>query len=115
LLTGLNNISEEIYEAAEIDGATGFQRVRFITLPLLRSVIVTCLMLSVTGSLKVFDLPWTMLPNGAQNTFFTGTYMYFVTFQKQNIDYGSTIAIVIVVLGVTAAALCNLIFKVKED
>ena len=64
ITTGLNNISEELYEAAEIDGATKLQRVRFIALPLLHNVLCTCVVLAVTGALKVFDLPWTMFPKG---------------------------------------------------
>lgn len=114
ILTGLNNISEDIYEAASIDGVSYFQKIRYITLPLLHNVLVTSLTLSVTGSLKVFDLAWTLLPNGVQNTFFTGTYMYFVTFTKSDIDYGSTIAIVIVVLGVITAQVLNAVFKPKD-
>ena len=78
LITGLNNISEELYESASIDGATRFQRVRYISLPLLHNVICTCVVLAVTGALKVFDLPWTMFPKGMplKSTFLTGTYMY---------------------------------------
>jgi raffinose/stachyose/melibiose transport system permease protein len=115
LLTGLNNISEELYEAAKIDGATRFQCVGHISLPLLKPVLATCVTLSVTGALKVFDMPWTILPNGAQGTFFTGTYMYFVTFMKSDVDYASTIAILIVVLGVAAAAVCGFIFKERGE
>ena len=64
LVTGLNNISADIYEAAEIDGAGGFLRVRYITLPLLHNVLCTCLTLAITGALKVFDLPWVMMGEG---------------------------------------------------
>ncbi|MBQ8030641.1 MAG: sugar ABC transporter permease, partial [Butyrivibrio sp.] len=75
LETGLNNISQELYESAAIDGATRFQRVIYISIPLLRNVICTCLTLGVTGALKVFDLPWTMFPKGMplKETFLTGT------------------------------------------
>lgn len=64
LVTGLNNISQELYEAAAIDGATKLQRVKYISLPLLHNVICTCVVLSVTGALKVFDLPWVMFSKG---------------------------------------------------
>ena len=64
LVTGLNNISTDIYEAAEIDGASGLGRIRYITLPLLHNTLCTCLVLAITGSLKVFDLPWTMFVGG---------------------------------------------------
>ncbi|MEG2455900.1 MAG: sugar ABC transporter permease, partial [Oscillospiraceae bacterium] len=75
LVTGLNNIDSSLYESAAIDGATGFQRVRYITLPLLKPVLATCVVLAVTGSLKVFDLPWVMFPKGIplDSTWLTGT------------------------------------------
>ena len=116
IVTGLNNISQDIYEAASIDGAEGFKRIRYITLPLLHNVLCTCLTLAITGALKVFDLPWTMLPKGmpADKSFMTGTYMYEQTFSLGDVDYGSTIAILIVVLGVVLAQVANIVFKEKD-
>jgi raffinose/stachyose/melibiose transport system permease protein len=116
LLTGLNNIPEELFEAAEIDGCTGFKKVTYIKIPLLRNVIGTCLVLAITGALKVFDLPWVITPHGAPAgmTHFTGTYMYEMTFAIGNVDYGSTIAFMIVVLGVVVSQAVNRIFKQQE-
>ena len=116
LITGLNNIPEDLYEAATIDGATGFQKVRYISLPLLYNVICTCAVLAVTGALKVFDLPWTMFPKGMplKSTFLTGTYMYYQTMEAKNVDYGSAIAVLIVVLGVILSKVVNAIFKEKD-
>ena len=116
ITTGLNNISEELYEAAEIDGATKLQRVRFIALPLLHNVLCTCVVLAVTGALKVFDLPWTMFPKGMpiKSTFLTGTYMYYQTMEAKNVDYGSALAVLIVVLGVVMAKVVNSIVKEKD-
>lgn len=117
LETGLNNISSELYESAAIDGATRFQRVWYISIPLLRNVICTCLTLGVTGALKVFDLPWTMFPKGMplKKTFLTGTYMYYQTMEAKNVDYGATLAVLIVVLGVLLSRLTRVIFKESED
>lgn len=102
ILTGLNAISEDIYEAAAIDGCSGLKQIFYITIPLIRGVMCTCITLAVTGALKVFDLPWVIVPKGAPQgvTHFLGTYMYEQTFTISNIDYGSTIAFVIVILGV---------------
>ena len=113
LITGLNNISTDIYEAAKIDGASGISRVRFITLPLLRNVLCTCLVLAVTGSLKVFDLPWVMMGAGIpeNKSWMLGTYMYNQTFLRSDVDYGSAIAIVIVVLGVIISKVATTVFK----
>ena len=117
LETGLNNISQELYESAAIDGATRFQRVIYISIPLLRNVICTCLTLGVTGALKVFDLPWTMFPKGMplKETFLTGTYMYYQTMEAKNVDYGATLAVLIVVLGVVLSRLTRRVFKESED
>ena len=117
LETGLNNISQELYESAAIDGATRFQRVIYISIPLLRNVICTCLTLGVTGALKVFDLPWTMFPKGMplKETFLTGTYMYYQTMEAKNVDYGATLAVLIVVLGVILSRVTRLVFKESED
>lgn len=116
LITGLNNISEELYEAASIDGSTIWQRIRYITLPMLRNVICTCVVLAVTGALKVFDLPWVMFPKGMPlgKTWMTGTYMYYQAFNTKNVDYSSAIAVMIVVLGIVTSKIVNKVFKEVE-
>lgn len=113
MLTGLSDISDDVYEAAAIDGCTKFKQVFYITIPLLRGVICTCITLGVTGALKVFDLPWVIVPKGAPQgvTHFLGTYMYEQTFTISNIDYGSTIALVIVVFGLIVAQITSKILK----
>lgn len=116
LVTGLNNISDELYEAATIDGATALQRVRYISVPMLHNVICTCSVLAVTGALKVFDLPWVMFPKGMplKTTFLTGTYMYYQAMETKNVDYGAALAVLIVVLGVVLAKVVNAIFREKD-
>lgn len=113
LLTGLAGIPEDLYESATIDGATKWQCVKYITLPLLRNSIGTCVILAVTGALKVFDLPWTMFVNGMSNTWLTGTYMYSKVYS--DVDYASAIAVVIVIIGVILSNIVNRMFKTKDD
>ena len=117
LVTGLNNIPQDLYEAAALDGCTGLKRVCHITLPMLRNVLCTCLVLAITGALKVFDLPWVMFGAGMPQDqgWLTGTYMYDQTFNRGNVDYGSTIAIFIVVLGVVLSNVANRVFKPRND
>ena len=116
LVTGLNNISDELYEAARIDGASRFQSVRYISIPLLHNVICTCSVLAVTGALKVFDLPWVMFPKGMplKSTFLTGTYMYYHTMETKDVDYGAAMAVLIVILGVVLSRIVNRIFREKD-
>ena len=106
-------IDQQLYEAAEIDGASKLQQVRYVTLPLLRNSICTCVVLAVTGALKVFDLPWTMFVNGMSNTWLTGTYMYSKVYV--DVDYSSAIAVVIVIIGVVLSVVVNQIFKTSDD
>ena len=117
LVTGLNNISPDLYEAASLDGASGLKTVRYITLPMLRNVLCTCLVLAITGALKVFDLPWVMFGAGMplDQGWLTGTYMYDQTFNRGNVDYGSTIAMLIVVLGVVLSNVANRVFRPRDD
>lgn len=116
LLTGINGISEDIFESAMLDGAVGFRKVYYITIPLLKNVIRTCIILAVTGSLKAFDLPWVIAPKGAPKglTHLLGTYMYQVTFIEENVDYGSAIALMIVVLGIIISQVTNRLMKQEQ-
>jgi len=117
ILTGVNAISEELYEAASIDGCSKFKQVFYITIPLIRGVMCTCITLAVTGALKVFDLPWVIVPKGAPQglTHFLGTYMYEQTFTINNIDYGSTLALVIVILGVIVSKVVSKIVNPDKN
>lgn len=116
-LTGIHNIPEEVNEAAMLDGAVGLTRVRFITLPLLHNVLVTALVLQITGAFKVFDLVWTLLPNGQPmgSTYLMSTYMYQMTFINRNVDYGATIAILIVLLGAVFSQVASKISGKRRD
>ena len=117
IATGLNNIPPDMYEAAGIDGANGLQVVFRIKLPLLHNTLCTCLMLAITGALKVFDLPWTMFPSGMpmEKSWLTGTYMYKYSLGgANNIGYSSAIAVFIVILGVVLSQFANHIFKEKD-
>ncbi len=116
LVTGLNNIPVDLYEVAEVDGASRWQRIRCITLPLLHNVLCTCAVLAVTGALKVFDLPWVMFPKGmpTNTTWLTGTYMYYHSSETRNTDYGCALAVLIVLLGIVAAKVVNALFREKD-
>jgi len=89
LLAGLQTIPQERYEAAEVDGASLFQRFRHITLPGLRGVIIVTTMLSTIWTFNDFALPMILTrtgPNDATNIF--GTYTYQVSFIGSRLGYG---------------------------
>lgn len=86
-------IPEELYEAADIDGANSRKKFLNITLPLLTPAIVTSSILSIIGALKYFDLIYVMTGGGPNNsTELMATYMYKHTFTNFNMGYGSSIS-----------------------
>lgn len=94
-IAGLQNIPVEVEEAAQIDGCTRFQTLRYITLPLLNSTIRLTIYLSVLGSLQFFDLVWIMTTGGPVNASDTmATYLYKFGFQRFQLGYGSAIAVI---------------------
>ncbi|CAG6396402.1 sugar ABC transporter permease [Streptomyces cocklensis] len=79
LYSGLQNIPAELYEAASLDGATGWQQFRRITFPLLRPVSAITVLLGLIYTLKVFDLIWIMTrggPGDSSTTLSTWSYRY---------------------------------------
>ncbi|MEG1292247.1 MAG: sugar ABC transporter permease [Lachnospiraceae bacterium] len=116
LLTGLSDISDDIYEAADIDGCSKIKQVFYITLPMVKPVLATCVTLAITGALKVFDLPWVLAENGAPQglTHFLGTYMYQKTFNMGDYDYGATLSLFIVVLGVIVSWVVGFFTKERD-
>ncbi|UBV43681.1 sugar ABC transporter permease [Deinococcus taeanensis] len=93
LLAGLQGISEDVYEAASIDGATPWQQFWKITLPLLRPSLLFCLVLSVIGTLQLFTEPALITNSGPGNATMTlGTYLYQQGFRSFNFGYASAIA-----------------------
>jgi multiple sugar transport system permease protein len=75
-LAGLQNIRQDIYEAAALDGATGFRRLWHITLPLLSPMTFFVLIISIIGSFQVFELVYVMTKAGPANA--TNTLVFFI-------------------------------------
>jgi multiple sugar transport system permease protein len=99
LYAGMRSIPADIYEAAKIDGATFWQRVGYITLPVLQPVSVAVLMLGTIYTVKVFDLVWIMTGGGPANgTHLLSTYAYQVGFSVLNFGEAAAIATLMVLL-----------------
>ncbi len=92
-MAAIQNIPEELYEAARIDGASGWELTRYITLPLLSGTAKVAAVLSMVGSLKYFDLIWVMTLGGPMHASeLVATYMYKQAFQRFDWGYGSALA-----------------------
>jgi multiple sugar transport system permease protein len=92
-LAGLQAIPEELYEAAKIDGAGPFQRLRHITIPMLRPTTLFLLVMGIIGSFQVFTQIFIMTNGGPVNK--TTTMVFFIyqaAFQFYQFGYASTLA-----------------------
>jgi multiple sugar transport system permease protein len=114
VLAALQNIPGELYEAASIDGATGWKSFLQITLPLARPGIAIAMVQAVIATLNVFDQPYVL--NGAASTGASVTEQtYFVSFQ--NLDFGEGYALSLLITVVTVVislAVVRFVYKPVE-
>lgn len=98
-LAGLQGVPQELYEAAEIDGAGSFRKFWNVTLPLLTPTIFFNLVLAVIGALKVFTTAWVATKGGpSYATWFFALHIYTEAFQYFRLGYGSALAWVLAVI-----------------
>jgi raffinose/stachyose/melibiose transport system permease protein len=115
ILTAISKIPDDFYEAAQLEGITGFQKTIYITLPLIWGDVKTSILLAITGALKVFELVYVISSGGPANSSeVLGTYMYQKTFTGQAFGYGATIAVWIVILGLLFSVIANRLLKKEE-
>ncbi len=98
-LGGLANISQEVLDAAAVDGAHGWRRLRYIILPLLSPTLLFTIVTGVIGALQVFDEPYVMTRGGPGDASRTAVMvMYEAAFKNQELGYGSSIIVVLFIL-----------------
>jgi raffinose/stachyose/melibiose transport system permease protein len=104
LLAGLQGIPRELEEAAAIDGASRWQAIRRITLPLLGPTIRVSVFLSMIGALQVFDVIWVTTRGGPVNASNTmATYMVDWGFRRTQLGFGSAAAVILFVAALVLA------------
>lgn len=113
-IAGLQSIPEQVYEAAEVDGASKWQRTMGITLPMLRPVFLFTFITSVIGGLQLFDSAL-MIGNGPDNATRTMVmYLYETAFKNFNYSYGAAIAYAIFIVVMFFSLLTMRASKLKE-
>ncbi|MHB0965216.1 MAG: carbohydrate ABC transporter permease [Bellilinea sp.] len=105
-LAGLGGIPKELYEAAEIDGANGWNAFKNVTIPLLSPVSFYLFLVSFIGTFKAFNHLYVMATPNAQNTVVTASVQIFDVFYAQN-NFGyaasQSIVLFLIILGLTVA------------
>lgn len=99
-LSGLQNIDRSIYEAAELDGANGFQIFTKITIPMLKPIILFTSITSTIGTLQIFDETMNITKGGPGNsTVSISQYIYNLSFKyTPDFGYAAAVSFVIVIL-----------------
>jgi len=108
LLTGLQNIPGNLYEAAEIDGANAMRRFLRITLPLLRPSLFLCFVIGMLNSVTSFDLVYVMTGGGpGRATEILVTYIYKLSFMQTRFDYAAAVTMIFFVMLIAIAWAAN--------
>ncbi|WP_446715849.1 carbohydrate ABC transporter permease [Bacillus sp. OTU2372] len=114
-LAGLQSISKEYYEAAQIDGASSFQQFKNITLPLLMPSITINMVLNIIGGLKLFDVIISLTGGGPGNASQSmSTFMYDLYFNRQDAGYAATEGVLMAVIILIISLATLIFFKRKE-
>ncbi|MBI2297399.1 MAG: sugar ABC transporter permease [Armatimonadetes bacterium] len=108
-LAGLQDVPQQLYEAADLDGAGWLGKLRHVTLPMVSPVILFNLIMGIIGSLQMFAVPYIMLPGGqpARSGYFYTEYLYDNALPYLQMGYASAMAwiLFLITLACTFAAL----------
>ncbi|WP_173915460.1 carbohydrate ABC transporter permease [Halobacillus sp. Marseille-Q1614] len=114
-LAGLQGISKDFYEAADIDGASSFQKFKKITLPMLAPSITINVVLNIIGGLKLFDVIVALTGGGPGNASqSSSTFMYDLYFSRQDAGYAATQGVLIAFIILILSLVALWYFKRKE-
>ncbi|MDR3091579.1 MAG: sugar ABC transporter permease [Clostridiales bacterium] len=116
LFSAISSVDPEIFEVAELDGATAIQRAIHITFPLIRDTLLVCVTLCIAGNMKAFDSIYTLTSGGPGNASnVMALYGYNVSFKQSNMGYGSAISIGIFVLSLGVILISQLLTAKKSE
>ena len=99
ILAGLQPISSDMYDAAEVDGAGTWTKIRYIIFPLLKPALLVALVLRTMGAFKVFDIIYVMTSGGpADSTKVLTFYTYEEAFRYYRVGMGSAVSWLITIV-----------------
>jgi len=98
-IAGIQSIPQELYEAAEIDGASTFEKFAFITLPMLKPTSILVIILSTIQSMQLFDIPFVLTGGGpGETTTFAVEKVYNTAFINLNMGLASAMSFILFVI-----------------
>jgi multiple sugar transport system permease protein len=117
LLAGLQSISKDLYEAADVDGAGGWSRFMHITLPLLKSPLTVSVVLNTIYVFNSFPIVWSITKGDPVNkTDLVTTYLYKLAFQSYKMGQAAAVSVIsFVILLIFAIVYVSLSFRKEEE
>lgn len=116
ILAGLQTISKSLYEAADIDGATKFQQLFKITLPVIKKSLMITVLFKAIKAIRVYDIVAAMTSGGPAGTTQTlSTYAVNTYFTHGNIGYGSAISTVMLLIAIVVCLLFSSLIQSKLE
>lgn len=112
---GFQRIPSTIIESARLDGASEWQLLRKIKIPMIKNLTEVAVLLCFTGGIQIFDLVYVLTNGGPYDTTqFPTTYLVRVVFRDQQMGYGSALAVILTLVVVIVALIYNKL-RTKED
>ena len=113
---GIMNVPADIQEAAIVDGASPWQRFRYITLPILKPITYMVVTMGIIGSFQVFDLVYKMTGGGPARATLTVAFMiYNYAIKDKRMGYACALAVGLLIVILLIHGIQNLFFREKED
>lgn len=114
-IAGLQNISDDVREAASLDGANPWQMLRYVTLPLLRSTLTINFWISISGTLAMFDIIYVLTDGTAGTTTFALYIFKMATNSSSNQGEAAALYIYFSIFVTAVMLLFNFLFRRKEE
>lgn len=106
VLAGLLGLPREVLEAADVDGASAFKKFWYVTLPMLRPVLVIVILIKVLDTFKTFDYVWIMTGGGPGNSSnIINTYIYRTAFSFLKFGLGSSMSVIALLISLVVIVL----------
>jgi raffinose/stachyose/melibiose transport system permease protein len=116
VLTEIGTIPHSLYEAADLDGASQWQKDLYVTIPQLRNVIGTCMIIAATSKLKEFELIYLTTKGGpGTETMSLPLYLYNTSIVQNNFGYANMIGTILIGLGLILIYIISKVFKIAGN
>jgi multiple sugar transport system permease protein len=116
LMAAMSSISMSLYEAAVIDGAKDWQVFRFITIPLIKPVLIYTLVVALVGGMQMFDIPY-LLTDGRgspANSILTNNIMMYMRFRSNEGHIGAASAIGVMIFIMTSLVALAIFYLLRD-